>query len=297
ISGGKIKLLRSNKRTGVSSARNAGLAKASNPWIAYLDSDNCLKPNFLSTFASSIVEHPSHRLFYSCFENESDGAVRGRRPFNRPALLKANYIDLGAFVHSRDLFRSLGGFDTTMRRLVDWDLIIRYTEKAPAVFIPCPLMIYNDAATDRSRISVGESLDDARVYLREKHGMPITITTLIPAYNHETYISQALDSAVKQVGDFNHEIIVCDDGSSDGTRSILKGYAHRYRHLVRDISNDENLGISGTFRKCIDNATGDFIAILEGDDYWSSAEKLQKQLRFLIDNPDCSMVFSMIDVV
>ncbi|MER8829457.1 glycosyltransferase [Mesorhizobium sp. M0938] len=297
MSGGKIKLIRSNERTGVSAARNAGLAKASGPWIAYLDSDNCLKPNFLSTFASSIIEHPNHRLFYSCFENQSDGVVRGRRPFNRPALLKANYIDLGAFVHSRDMFRNLGGFDTTMRRLVDWDLIIRYTEKAPAVFIPHPLMIYNDAATDKSRISVSESLDDARVYLRGKHGMPITITTIVPAYNHESYISQALDSAIKQAGDFIHEIIVCDDGSSDRTRDIVKGYVQKHRHLVRDVSNDENLGISSTFRKCIDNAAGDFIAILEGDDYWSSPDKLQKQLKFLMDNPDCSMVFSMIDVV
>ena len=121
-----------------------------------------------------------------------------------------------------------------------------------------------------------------------------TITTIITSYNHREYIAQAIESAISQKGDFRHEILLADDASSDGTREIVRGYAAKHPDLVKDVSVDENLGISGNMKRTFDLASGDYIAILEGDDYWTDDRKLAKQLDFLERNGDCSMVFSRI---
>ncbi|MBC8718762.1 glycosyltransferase [Ochrobactrum sp. Marseille-Q0166] len=294
---GRFRLIRSERQNGVSFARNAGLNAAINKWIAYVDSDNEIKPYFLATFASRIIENPKTYVFYSTFQRKSDGRIIGDHPFSRSDLLAGNYIDLGTFIHSRDRFKRLGGFDTNMKRLVDWDLIIRYTEDSVPIRVRHPLMAYSDEKNDNSRISVRESFDKALSYLRKKHNLPFIVQTIIPTYNHEKFIAAAIESAIAQKGDFIHKILVCDDGSTDKTRSIVKTYAARYPNLVRDISNDINMGLSETFRKCFSENSGDVIAILEGDDYWSSADKLQKQLNFLKSNDDAIMVFSMIDVL
>jgi len=297
ISTGKIKLLRLEQQAGAASARNVGLSQASGSWIAYLDSDNYIYQNFLSSFSDHISECPGSQVFYAFFNMESDGSLRGNSAFDRTKLLKNNFIDLGVFVHSREIYERLGGFDNSMKRLIDWDLIIRYTENYTPVCVGTPLMCYNDSISDSSRITLKESFDDARIYIRKKHKIQFSIDTIIPTFNHDAYISEALDSAVRQCGDFKHRILVCSDGSNDRTRDIVKEYASKFRGLVFDISNDKNLGISATYRHCIKRVNSDFIAVLEGDDCWTSERKLQKQLDFLLDNIDCSMVFSMIELV
>lgn len=296
---GRFRLIRSETRIGVSAARNAGLNAARNAWIAYIDSDNQIKPYFLSTYATAIITYPKNYLFYSCFQLKSDGSVCGKRPFDRNQLLIGNFIDLGTFVHSRARFKRLGGFDTNLKRLVDWDLLIRYTEDSSPIQIKHPLMVYNDEQKDISRISVTESYDKAISYLRKKHGTKFIINTVIPTYNHEKYISSAIESALAQKGDFIHKIYICDDGSTDTTRFIAKKYIDRYPNIVIDICNDENAGISDTYRKCFEKAgeAGDLVAVLEGDDYWSSTQNLQRKLQFLKENDDAVMVFSKLDVL
>lgn len=122
------------------------------------------------------------------------------------------------------------------------------------------------------------------------------VTTIIVTYNHERYIADAISSALSQKGDFEHEILISDDGSADSTHEIVREYARRYPSIIRDISSRENLGISANYKKCIAEAKGDFIAVLEGDDRWSVPDKLKKQLEFLVANPDCHMVFSAIAI-
>lgn len=121
-----------------------------------------------------------------------------------------------------------------------------------------------------------------------------TITTVITSYNHERYVAEAIESAIAQHGRFRHEILVSDDASTDGTRDVIRMYAARYPDLIRDVSNDENLGISGNLKKCFALAKGDFIAILEGDDRWTDDRKLDKQRAFLDGHADCTMVFSRV---
>lgn len=122
------------------------------------------------------------------------------------------------------------------------------------------------------------------------------ISTIVPTYNQEGYIDAAISSVIEQIGDFTHEILVSSDGSTDRTRARILDWRKRYPMLIRDISEDFNVGISSNFRRLFDAATGDYIAILEGDDLWTNPTKVQSQKDFLLKNPDCSMVFSMIKV-
>jgi glycosyltransferase involved in cell wall biosynthesis len=110
------------------------------------------------------------------------------------------------------------------------------------------------------------------------------------------YIKKAIESVLIQEGDFIHEIIISDDGSKDGTRAIIDEYTKQNHMRIRNISSDKNSGISTNFRKCFEAATGDYVAVLEGDDYWTDARKLEKQLEFMKSNKDCSMAFSKIEV-
>lgn len=113
------------------------------------------------------------------------------------------------------------------------------------------------------------------------------ISVLIPAYNCGQYIKQAIDSVFLQNYE-NLEIIVVDDGSEDDTKeNIMKFPAVKYCW-------QEHQGISAARNNCIKNASGDYIAFLDADDYWL-AGKLDAQLKYFNDNPKCQIVFTACD--
>lgn len=114
------------------------------------------------------------------------------------------------------------------------------------------------------------------------------------AYNHEKYIRQCLEGLVAQKTNFKFEIVVHDDASTDGTVSIIKEYVEKYPHLIRPILEKENLYKTNQvkMRQIItEHLTGKYIAFCECDDYWTSADKLQRQVDFLEAHSDYSMCF------
>lgn len=295
IAQGRMVLLRSDAHVGVSAARNLGLKQARGEWIAYADSDNKMRPGFFAEFARAISKHPQTHCFYARFLKLPNGHVGGK-PYRRDQLLLANYIDLGVFIHRASLYDSLGGFDITLRRMVDWDVIIRYTAAQPPVFVPQILMTYDDRM-EADRITTSESAPIARLAIAERYGSVPTVTTAIICYNQQDFIAEAIDSALRQKGYFAHEILLSDDGSTDATGDIVQSYARRFPNTVRDISRQDNRGMHENYAHVFAQASGSFIAILEGDDYWIDDHKLEKQVRFLADNSDCSMVFSKIEIL
>lgn len=111
------------------------------------------------------------------------------------------------------------------------------------------------------------------------------------AYNHERFIAQALDSAVEQDVNFAYEIVIGEDCSTDGTREIVKRYRERYPEKIRLLLPEKNLGARENSRQTMASCRGEYIAILEGDDYWLSPDKLQKQVDFLDGHSDFSICF------
>ena len=100
-------------------------------------------------------------------------------------------------------------------------------------------------------------------------------------YNHEHFIAQAIRSVLMQEIDFPIELVIGEDCSTDGTRNIVKELAEKYPKEIKTLLSDKNLGGRDNFRQVIAACSGEYIAILEGDDYWTSSHKLQRQVDFL----------------
>jgi glycosyltransferase involved in cell wall biosynthesis len=119
------------------------------------------------------------------------------------------------------------------------------------------------------------------------------VSVLCPTYNHEKFISQCFDGFLIQQTSFPIEIIVRDDASTDGTANIISTYAARYPHLFRILLYAENQFRQGlrALPSMLPLARGDYVAVCEGDDYWISPRKLEKQVAALENNPKCVGVF------
>ena len=126
---------------------------------------------------------------------------------------------------------------------------------------------------------------------QEKLKSPVRVSIHMPAYNHEKYISEAIESALMQETNFGFEIVIGEDHSTDGTLEIARRYARAHPDEIRLIENIENLGIWKNDQVIIDACQGEYIAWLESDDFWTSPHKLQKQVDFLDANRDHSACF------
>jgi glycosyltransferase involved in cell wall biosynthesis len=118
-----------------------------------------------------------------------------------------------------------------------------------------------------------------------------TLSIVMIAYNMEQYIRQAIDSVLAQQVDFDYELVIGEDRSTDRTREIVLEYAARWPDRIRPILRDVNLGMNRNFKETLLQARGRFIALLDSDDYWTSSDKLQRQMEFLRSHPECSICF------
>lgn len=122
------------------------------------------------------------------------------------------------------------------------------------------------------------------------------ISVCIITYNHENYIFQALESVLAQKG-VEIEVIIGDDCSKDNTYRIIKNFVGQNNLDWKILPNKKNIGMSNNWQRCINAASGDFIALLEGDDYWIDRYKLSKQLDILNANPSAVACFSNANIV
>jgi glycosyltransferase involved in cell wall biosynthesis len=117
------------------------------------------------------------------------------------------------------------------------------------------------------------------------------VTALVMTYNHRPFIAGALDGALRQRTRFDYEILVSEDCSTDGTREIVLDYQKRHPGRIRLILSERNLRSNAVVARGIRAASGEFVALLDGDDLWTSPDKLQKQVDFLDAHPECSICF------
>ena len=120
------------------------------------------------------------------------------------------------------------------------------------------------------------------------------VSILCVTYNHAAFIRSCLEGFVKQKCDFDFEVLIHDDASTDGTQEIIKEYWKNYPEIIKPILQTENQwskkagGMNLRFN--YPRATGKYIALCDGDDFWIDEQKLQKQVTFLENNPDFSLV-------
>ena len=124
----------------------------------------------------------------------------------------------------------------------------------------------------------------------------IVVSIQCLVYNHAPYIRQCLDGFVMQKTNFRFEAIVHDDASTDGTQDIIKEYEKKYPDIIKPIYQKENQyskGIPGYITNLVSSkCKGKYIAMCEGDDYWTDPYKLQKQVDYLDEHPECGLVYT-----
>lgn len=116
----------------------------------------------------------------------------------------------------------------------------------------------------------------------------IKVSILLVSYNQQKYIQEAISSIITQELDFRYELLIGDDCSTDLTQEVIHSFAEKYPHLITPIYHTVNCGASENFFSLLKRAQGEYVALLEGDDFWTSTDKLGRQAEFLDTHPTAS---------
>ncbi len=165
--------------------------------------------------------------------------------------------------------------------------------------------VFNSTVADRFGVNAREpfflfskkTLAPPEIIIRRPfepyHGEPVVSIYCI-TYNHEKYISAALDGLLAQRTDFPFEIVLGEDCSTDNTLEIIEKYQGEYPGFIKLIRGEKNVGVNRNAYNTMKACTGEFVAICEGDDYWTDIHKLQKQVDFLRANSDFVLTYGSV---
>lgn len=123
------------------------------------------------------------------------------------------------------------------------------------------------------------------------------VTVVSISYNQEKYIGEMLRSIVAQETNFEFELLIADDNSTDGTPNIIRDFAKKYPHIVKPILRKKNVGAWNNITDVLKRAEGDYVALCEGDDYWIDSLKLQKQVDFLDKHESYAVCFHKAKII
>lgn len=121
---------------------------------------------------------------------------------------------------------------------------------------------------------------------------PYKVSVLVVSYNHVKYLEEAIESILAQQVDFPMEIVFADDCSTDGTQAIIQKYQSCHSEIVRVLDTPANLGITRNYQRGFAACAGEYIAVMEGDDYWLGKDRLKCLVEFLEAHPECVLVFN-----
>jgi glycosyltransferase involved in cell wall biosynthesis len=126
---------------------------------------------------------------------------------------------------------------------------------------------------------------------------PPLLSVWMTTYNHRDYIATAIDSVLAQETSFPIELVIGEDCSTDGTREICISFRDKFPDKINLILPEKNLGLTKNGLETLKKCSGKYIAILEGDDYWTDRSKLQTQVDFLEKHPGYSVCFHEVNIL
>ena len=253
----RIRLIENGRSLGVSAARNRGLDAAQGDLIAYLDSDNSWLPDYLAAMSGAFLLLSDADAAYCgqyLYRGDEDHPFAVRFGCYNPALLRnRNYIDLNCFVHRRAVLKTIGGgFSEEMKRLVDWDLILRISRVGKIYSIPIIRSNYHYDTTDNA-ITDCEALSPAREALmdRGEYGyrkatpgrdrLTRKVSVIIPSYETLDSLKSCLASLAELSANPLVQVVIVDNASGPEVTSYLRSLAGQG---VQVIFNDYNYGFS-----------------------------------------------------
>lgn len=128
--------------------------------------------------------------------------------------------------------------------------------------------------------------------------MEVMVSIIMMSYNHGKFIRQALESVLMQETDYTYELLVGDDCSPDNTQDIIREMEPKFGGKMRPILREKNLGALKNMADLLPRVRGKYVAFLEGDDFWTDPQKLQKQVTFLEEHSEYAAHYhknSMVD--
>jgi len=123
------------------------------------------------------------------------------------------------------------------------------------------------------------------------HNPAPLVSVALRTYEHAPFVAQAIESVLLQEAPFDYELVIGEDCSTDGTRGIVERYAERFPEQVRAVLPPQNVGHGEILRLILGATRGRFVAYLDGDDYWTSAAKLRRQVDYLLAHEECASCF------
>jgi glycosyltransferase involved in cell wall biosynthesis len=281
------------ENAGVAAARNLGIEKSSGDYLAFLDADDIWDPGklalqirYMETNRDVGYSFTKHSLFLDEAMKEYPSWVRTHRQEQEMTA----YIP-SALVARRFVFEVVGNFDVNYQIGEDSDWFMRARDAGFKMGVVEENLlrkrVHARCLSGNAELSKANLLKIVRASLKRTKSAD-KISVIIPVYNGEKYLDEALQSVLKQsLKPF--EILVVDDCSTDRAAEIAQHYGDSIRYIRRE----HNGGAAAARNDGVKNATGDYIAFLDADDYWDK-NKLELQLREMKKQNAPDMIFGMI---
>jgi glycosyltransferase involved in cell wall biosynthesis len=305
----RIKLLHNKTCNGVSNARNQGLKAASGKYIAYLDSDNMWDSRYVAAMVGAFLKLPDADVLYGgqlLFKGNQKHPFAVRfGSFNRSLLINRNYIDLNALCHTYDLYKRIGGFDETLIRLVDYDLIMRMAETAQIYSVPVLLSHYyyekaqntitkipgyveyleivREKRLKRTKNNNTKIFDDS-----ESNKLKHKVSIIIPSYEALEDIRNCIDSVLSINASKCLEIIVVDNSSSKPVVNYLEQLVSHKK--IKLIKNDINYGFTYAVNQGLELAESDNDIVIMNNDAIITPGAIEALQKTAYEQADCGIL-------